>query len=154
MQILKVQLYQSTRLHLYNRPPLGQTKLKIMWSNYILTSFRSLQRNKFFVGINLVSIAIAFALCTIAWFNLQFNGDFNKAFANADIIYKVNAEKITANGQQLMGTTPLPLAAALNTDLDGVMATSYVRENQLVKVGDQLFRESVGFADQNFFKGR
>ena len=122
-----------------------------MWSNYILTSFRSLQRNKFFVGINLVSIAIAFALCTIAWFNLQFNGDFNRAFANADIIYKVNAEKITANGQQLMGTTPLPLAAALITDLDGVTATSYVRENQLVKVGDQLFRESVGFADDNFF---
>lgn len=122
-----------------------------MWSNYVLTSLRTLQRNKFFVGVNLLSIAIAFSLCTIAWFNLQFNNEFNTYFANAPAIHKVNAVKVTASGNQLMGTSALPLAAAIRTDTEGLIATSYHRQNQLIKLEDQLFSESVAFVDEQFF---
>ena len=66
-----------------------------MWSNYILTTYRTFLRNKFFVGINLLSISIAFSLCTIAYFNIQFNRDFNTYFEKADTILKVNTLKNT-----------------------------------------------------------
>lgn len=122
-----------------------------MWSNYVRTSLRTFQRNKFFVGVNLFSIAVAFSLCTIAYFNIQFNWQFNTYFANASSIHKVNAAKVTASGNRLMGITPLPLAAALNADTDGLMATSYNRQTQLVRIEDQLFRESVAFVDAQFF---
>lgn len=123
-----------------------------MWSNYVLTSLRTLQRNKFFVGVNLLSIAVAFSLCTIAYFNIQFNSQFNTFFDNAESIRKVNAAKVTANGNRLMGISPLPLAGAINADVDGLVATNYNRESQLVKIEDQLFRESVGFVDDQFFE--
>ncbi len=123
-----------------------------MWSNYVLTSLRTLQRNKFFVGVNLLSIAVAFSLCTIAYFNIQFNSRFNTFFEDAGKIHKVNAAKVTANGNRLMGITPLPLAAALNADTDGLIATSYHRESQLIKLEDQLFRESVAYVDEQFFE--
>ena len=123
-----------------------------MWSNYVLTSLRTLQRNKFFVGINLFSIAVAFALCTIAYFNIQFNHDFNSVFPEAQHIYKVNASKITAEGAQLSGITPLPLAQFMRQDIDGVVAAAYHRQGQLIKLGDQLFREQVGFAEPDFFE--
>lgn len=122
-----------------------------MWSNYVLTSLRTLQRNKFFVGVNLLSIAVAFSLCTIAYFNIQFNARFNTFFDNSETIHKVNAAKVTANGNRLMGITPFPLAAVLNGDTDGLIATSYNRESQLVKLEDQLFRESVAYVDEQFF---
>lgn len=123
-----------------------------MWSNYVLTSLRTLLRNKFFVGVNLLSIAVAFSLCTIAYFNIQFNSQFNTFFKNAGTIHKVNAAKVTADGNRLMGITPLPLAASLNADTDGLVATSYHRKSQLVKIEDQLFRESVAFVDEQFFQ--
>ena len=122
-----------------------------MWSNYILTSLRTLQRNKFFVGINLFSIAVAFSLVTIAYFNIEFNRDFNKVFADAENIYKVNASKITAEGERLMGISPLPLSQALQNDLEGVTASAYHRESSLVKLEDQLFRESVAYVEDAFF---
>ncbi|MCE7991796.1 MAG: FtsX-like permease family protein [Roseivirga sp.] len=123
-----------------------------MWSNYVLTSLRTLQRNKFFVGVNLLSIAVAFSLCTIAYFNIQFNSQFNTFFDDAESIHKVNAAKITTTGNRLMGISPLPLAQAMNADVDGVVATSYNRESQLVKIENQLFRESVAFVDDQFFE--
>jgi len=123
-----------------------------MWSNYVLTSLRSLVRNKFFVGVNLLSIAIAFSLVTIAYFNIEFNRDFNKSIEDAELIYKVNAAKVTADGERLMGISPLPLAQALQNDLEGVIATPYNRENSLVKLEDQLFRESVAYVEQEFFE--
>lgn len=122
-----------------------------MWSNYILTSLRTLQRNKFFVGVNLFSIAVAFSLVTIAYFNIEFNRDFNKVFENAHQIFKVNASKLTADGERLMGISPLPLATALQNDLEGVTASAYHRQNSLVKLEDQLFRESVAYVDDQFF---
>lgn len=123
-----------------------------MWSNYILTSLRTLQRNKFFVGVNLLSVAVAFSLCTIAYFNIQFNRDFNRFFPDAASVYKVNAQKVTAEGNRLMGTTPLPLASAIREDNPGFLTAAYQRENQLVKLEDQLFRESVAFVDPGFFE--
>ncbi|GAB5522902.1 MAG: ABC transporter permease [Roseivirga sp.] len=123
-----------------------------MWSNYVLTSLRTLLRNKFFVGVNLLSIAVAFSLCTIAYFNIQFNSQFNTFFNNAESIHKVNVAKVTADGNRLMGTTPLPLAASLNADTDGLLATSYHRKSQLVKIEDQLFRESIALTDEQFFE--
>ncbi len=123
-----------------------------MWSNYVLTSLRTLLRNKFFVGVNLLSIAVAFSLCTIAYFNIQFNSQFNTFFKDAQTIHKINAAKVTADGHRLMGITPLPLAASLNADTDGLIATSYHRKSQLVKMEDQLFRESLAFVDEQFFE--
>ncbi|OEK01124.1 hypothetical protein BFP97_06205 [Roseivirga sp. 4D4] len=121
-----------------------------MWSNYILTSLRTIKKNKLFVGINLISIALAFSLCTIAYFNVQFNSDFNTFFSKAQDLYKVNSNRLTADGTVMQGTTPLPLAQSINDDIANVKAVRYHRQNKMIKLEDQFFRQSIGFVDPEF----
>ncbi len=121
-----------------------------MWSNYILTSLRTIKKNKLFVGINLISIALAFSLCTIAYFNVQFNADFNTFFAQADQLYKVNSKRKTADGSIRQGTSPLPLSDVINKDLANVKAVRFHRQSKMIKLEDQFFRQSIGFVDPSF----
>jgi len=121
-----------------------------MWSNYILTSLRTIRKHKLFVGINLISIALAFSLCTIAYFNVQFNSDFNTFFSKAGALYKVNSNRLTAEGTVMQGTSPLPLAESINGDMANIKAVRYHRQNKMIKLEDQLFRQSIGFIDPGF----
>lgn len=121
-----------------------------MWSNYILTSLRTIKKNKLFIGINLISIALAFSLCTIAYFNVQFNADFNTFFSKAETLYKVNSQRIISDGTLRQGTTPLLLGQVINEDLANVQAVRFHRQSKMVKLGDQLFRQSIGFVDPEF----
>lgn len=123
-----------------------------MWSNYILTSLRTIKKNKLFIGINLISIALAFSLCTIAYFNVQFNADFNTFFSKAETLYKVNSQRITSDGTLKQGTTPLLLGRVINEDLANVQAVRFHRQSKMVKLGDQLFRQSIGFVDPAFLE--
>lgn len=123
-----------------------------MWSNYILTSLRTIKKNKLFIGINLISIALAFSLCTIAYFNVQFNADFNTFFSKAETLYKVNSERITSDGTLRQGTTPLLLGQVINEDLANVQAVRFHRQSKMVKLADQLFRQSIGFVDPAFLE--
>ncbi|MFY0594453.1 ABC transporter permease [Roseivirga sp.] len=120
-----------------------------MWSNYILTSIRTLGRNKVFVGINLLSIALAFSLCTIAYFNVQYNRDFNKVFSEAQYLYKINSV-IDTSSRRIQGTTPLPLSEAITKDFPEVYGLKYQQEQATVKLGDLKFRESISFIDDEF----
>ncbi len=121
-----------------------------MWSNYILTSLRTIKKNKLFVGINLISIALAFSLCTIAYFNVQFNTDFNSFFDKADKLYKVNSERKTADGSIRQGTSPLPLGDVINKDLANVEAVRFHRQSKMIKLDDLFFRQSIGFVEPSF----
>ncbi len=102
------------------------------------------------MGINLVSIALAFSLCTIAYFNVQFNSDFNTFFSKAGELYKVNSNRLTAEGTVMQGTSPIPLAESINGDMANIKAVRYHRQNKMIKLEDQLFRQSIGFVDPEF----
>lgn len=123
-----------------------------MWSNYILTSLRTIKKNKLFIGINLISIALAFSLCTIAYFNVQFNSDFNTFFSKADALYKVNSHRTISDGTVRQGTTPLLLSQVINEDIAKVKAVRFHRQSKMIKLADQLFRQSIGFIDPQFLE--
>ncbi|MEO1051003.1 MAG: ABC transporter permease [Bacteroidota bacterium] len=123
-----------------------------MWINYLKTSMRVLRQNTFFVSMNLLSIAVAFALCTIGYFNYQFNAEFNKHFKDHDKIFKVNSKKTSANGGILMGITPLPLADAVNDEFPEITAARYTADNLHFKIADELFRQRTAFVDQEFLE--
>lgn len=121
-----------------------------MWSNYILTSLRTIRKNKLFVGINLLSIGLAFSLCTIAYFNVQFNSDFNTYFPKADQLYKINSNRISAEGSILQGTSPMALSTFINNDFANVEAIRFHRVSKMIKLDDQQFRQAIGFVDPAF----
>lgn len=123
-----------------------------MWSNYILTSIRTIRKNKLFIGINLISLALAFSLCTIAYFNVQFNSDFNTFFPKASQIYKVNSHRLTSDGTLRQGTSPLLLSQVINEDMANVKAVRFHRQSKVIKLDDQRFRQSIGFVDPQFLE--
>ena len=123
-----------------------------MWSNYFLTTYRTFLRNKFFVGFNLLSIAIAFSLCTIAYFNVQFNRDFNTYFEDSHSILKVNTIKKTQEGKKLQGNSPIALKEYLDADFPNLKSARFQGMSEIVKVEDSKFKESVAYVDDDFFE--
>ena len=84
-----------------------------MWKNYFITSLRAASKNKFYIGVNLLSLAIAFSLATIGYFNFEFNDSFNTYFQEASSIYKINSHGTAENKEQI-GITPVALKGTLD----------------------------------------
>lgn len=126
-------------------------KLKIvMWKNYLLTSLRALKREKFYVIVNLLSLAMAFALCTIAFFNYMYNETYNQSFRNFDSIYKVNAIQQSATSSKDIGISPVALLESMQIELPDLKIGRYHSGVVSLKNEDEMFKEPVGFIDPAF----
>ncbi len=113
-----------------------------MWRNYFITSFRTFQRNSFFVSINVLSLGLAFSIGTIGFFNFRYNHTFNKSLENSTKVFKVIGERPDKNP---IGAVPLALANQIKTQ--GIQSFRYQREHLIVKKGDQLIRQNITFID-------
>ncbi|MEO9964544.1 MAG: FtsX-like permease family protein [Reichenbachiella sp.] len=121
-----------------------------MLRNYLLTSIRALRKEKFYVAVNLLSLAMAFALCTIGFFNLMFNYTYNKSFEGYDSIYKINAKPKSVISSKEVGITPLALAEGMTAQFSDLKIGRYHSTHLNVKIGDRFFGESSGLVDPSF----
>ncbi|MEO9804569.1 MAG: FtsX-like permease family protein [Reichenbachiella sp.] len=121
-----------------------------MLRNYLLTSLRSLRKEKFYVVINLLSLAMAFALCTIGFFNFMYNHTYNHSLNGYDSIYKVNAKPKSVTSSKEVGISPLALYDAMISQFPDLKIGRFQRGALNLKVGDKLFSESVGYVDGSF----
>ncbi len=123
-----------------------------MLKNFIITSLRYLGKNFLFVGINILGLAVALALCITAYLNNKYDTDWDKTNENYEDIYKINITKELQDRHQEYGITPTALAPLLKQDLVGVEEICrYNSENSTVKYDDKIFNKRVGFVDPNFF---
>ena len=58
-----------------------------MLKNFIITSLRYLGKNFLFVGINILGLAVALALCITAYLNNKYDTDWDKTNENYEDIY-------------------------------------------------------------------
>jgi hypothetical protein len=122
-----------------------------MFKNYLIISLRYIWKNFLFVGINILGLAVALALCITAYLNSKYDYDWNKTNANYDDIYKINITREIQDRQQEYGITPFALAPLLKQDLSGVEAVSRYRNSYSpVKYGENIFSKRIGYADPNF----
>ena len=121
-----------------------------MWKNYLLTSFRSFKKEKFYVIINLLSLAMAFALCTIGYFNYQFNATYNHSFKDYDKIFKINAIYNSITESKNVGISPLPLMESLLAQNPNFMIGRFESQRLALRLEDKLFTEAIGFVDASF----
>ena len=123
-----------------------------MFKNFLIISFRYLWKNFLFVGINILGLAVALALCITAYLNNKYDMDWDKTNANYEDIYKINITREIQDRQQEYGITPTTLAPLLKQDLSGVEeVTRYFTSYSPVKYGDKIFNKRVGYADPNFY---
>ncbi|NOQ27392.1 MAG: FtsX-like permease family protein [Bacteroidales bacterium] len=122
-----------------------------MLKNFIITSLRYLGKNFLFVGINILGLAVALALCITAYLNNKYDMDWDKTNGNYEDIYKINITREIQDRQQEYGFTPFALAPLLKQDLSGVEEiTRYRNSYSPVKYGEKIFSKRIGYADPNF----
>jgi putative ABC transport system permease protein len=101
--------------------------------NYLTTSARAFKRNPFYIGANILGMALALSISTIGYFTYRFNATFNDYFPLAGDLYKINGVR---NSQPVVGTSPAALAPALR--LSGIEAFRYHDERIAVKLENRF----------------
>jgi putative ABC transport system permease protein len=123
-----------------------------MIKNYLLITWRSMMKNKFFLFINVVGLAVAIACSIVAYFNWEFDAKFNSHHIAADKIFRVSSIREFEGRTTLYGYAPVPLGNAIRQnipDAERVVRLSWSFSN--FKVEDNLFSSELAYADPDFF---
>lgn len=118
-----------------------------MLRTQFISFIRSFKKDKFYILANVISLAIAFSLSTIAYFNYQYNNEYNHYFKNAEHLFKINQERET---QRAIGSTPAPLAEYINQQIINGKSSRYNSEHLVIKKEVDFFQQKVAFVDPQF----
>jgi len=125
-----------------------------MIKNYLLITFRNLFKNKLYIFINVVGMAIAIACCIIAYFNYDHNASFDENHVNAASIYRIGSVREFQNELTEVGYAPIGLGNAIRQnvkEVDEVVRYS-PSEGGNFQIGDNLISTDINYVDPAFFK--
>jgi len=124
-----------------------------MIKNYLLITFRSLLKNKVFIMINILGMAIAIASCIVAYYNYDFNATFDNHHANRAKIYRVNSEREFQNKLTQFGVAPMPLGDAIRQNAGDIeKVVRYSPNGANIRIGDEVFGTGLSYVDPDYFK--
>lgn len=123
-----------------------------MFKNYLILSIRYISKNSLFVGINIVGLAIAIALCITAYLNTKYDSDWDKMHENYPYIYKINITRDMQSREQEYGISPFALSHFIKQDISGIeQVCRYHSQESPVKFDEKIFNKRIGYADPNYF---
>jgi len=124
-----------------------------MIKNYLLTTFRSMMKNKLFIFINIFGMGIAIAQCITGYFAYEYDATFDRNHKNHASIYRVSATrefdgKITSHSY-----TSLPLGEIVSKTFPDVDQSSrYYHSYSNFKRDNDLFPANATYVDPDFFQ--
>ncbi|TMM52137.1 FtsX-like permease family protein [Maribacter algarum] len=128
-----------------------------MFKNHIKIAWRSLKRQPFFTFLNIFGLAIGMAGGLIIALYIHNELSYDKMFADAERIHRVNADVKFGGDESKSAETAAPMAAVLENDFSQVEMATRIRN-----LGSILIRRSntnnntkelnSAFADANFFE--
>lgn len=125
-----------------------------MLKNYLTIAFRSLWRSKVHSAINVIGLSLGIACCILIVLFVKDEWTFDTFHSKADRIYRVWGREDWGENQLFFYvSTPFPMGPALKENFPEV--EHHVRIHNIgpqVKVGENLFTESVTFAGQDFLE--
>ena len=123
-----------------------------MLKNYIIITLRNLSRNIFYVLINVIGLALALAVCIVAYLNNKYDADFDKFHLNRKNIFKVESYKPIQERPQWYGITPISLGPQVKNDISSVKEAVRIQmTSSPVKVGLKNFSKRIAWCDPAFF---
>ena len=123
-----------------------------MFKNYLILSIRYIVKNFLFVGINIIGLAIAIAICITAYLNTLYDADWDKMHENYSYIYKINITRDMQSREQEYGISPFALSHFIQQDIAGIdQVCRYVTSGSPVKLDEKIFTKRIGYADPNYF---
>jgi putative ABC transport system permease protein len=124
-----------------------------MLKNYLLITLRNMMKNKLFIFINVLGMGLAVALCIIAYLNWNFREDWDKDQHLAEKIYLVQCWHDVAGKAHRYGGAPLPLGDHIRQNINDVnKVVRFISSESNFRIGDELFRTSLAYADSLFFE--
>jgi putative ABC transport system permease protein len=121
-----------------------------MIRNYIITAFRSIQRNLSFTILNIFGLSLSIASCLVIFLIVREELGFDHFSHKADRTYR-----ITLNGLDFNSNISMAVVPAMRNDfpeLENISQVFYQREG-LVKLGQYRYMEKgFAFADDQFPK--
>jgi predicted permease len=122
-----------------------------MANHFFKTSFRSLQKNKSFVIINVAGLGVGIAACLLIFLTIHYETSYDSYHQRKDRIYRVVSEKKSrSNGaiEEYHRGVPTPMPDALRHDL-----TSFERVSMVTALGQaQIYVPGKDLADEKRFK--
>ena len=124
-----------------------------MFRNFLLITIRNLMKNRLFIFINVFGMGIAIACCIVAYFNWEYDAQFDHHHVNRFSIYRISSIREFEGESTLYGYVPLPLGAVIRQNIPDV--EKVVRMNWSYsdfKVEDNVFRSGLAYADPELFE--
>lgn len=122
-----------------------------MIKNYFLITFRSMMKNKVYLFINILGMAIAIGCCIVGYYNYDFNASFDNCHVNGKELYRVNLVREFQGKATEYGYVPMPLGVVLRENVKDVEAvTRYSNTYADVRIGDEIFDASMSYVDPDF----
>lgn len=128
-----------------------------MLKNNIKIAWRSLKKQPFFTFLNTLGLAIGMAGALLITLYIHDELSFDKMFADADRIYRINADVKFGGLPEQLGETPEPMSEALMRDYPQVELATRIRNQGSVLIRKISVKANVKelnsvFADSTFFE--
>lgn len=124
-----------------------------MLRNYLKIAFRALWRSKVHSAINVIGLSLGITSCVLITLFVYDEWTFDTFHSKADRIYRVFARENWGENQDFFyTTTPFPMGPALKENIAEV--EDYIRVVKIgtqIRVGENLFTETVTLTDRSFF---
>ncbi|HTJ49369.1 MAG TPA: ABC transporter permease, partial [Cyclobacteriaceae bacterium] len=128
---------------------------KIMLKNYFTIAFRNLSKHRFYTFINITGLAIGIASCLIITLYILQELSFDRHFAHADRIYRIDSE-INFNGNHFdLAVAPPPAASTILHDFPEVEASVNFRQwgwRRVKRTVDNIKEQYTVFGSNGIFK--
>jgi putative ABC transport system permease protein len=125
-----------------------------MKKNHLKTALRSLLKNKFYTGINIIGLAAGLATCLMILIYVVDEWNYDKFNTKADRIYRLNNEIRFGHNHGISAQNPAPMGPEIVKEFPQVEQYTRLRWHGgfLVKKGENNVQENnVAYADSTLF---
>lgn len=128
-----------------------------MLRNYLIIAFRNLLKNKVFSVINILSLSVGIACCSILALYLQDELNYDRHFEDSDRIFRVTTEIREGDAEpEILQRTSPPIAMAMAQEFAELEAATRIVnppevERHLIRYRDETFYEKTGFLVDSTF---
>ena len=84
-----------------------------MLKNYLKIAWRNLRKHKFYTFLNIFGLSLGLASCLLITLYVVDELSYDRSFANADRIYRINADIRFGGADMALAVAPDPLAFTL-----------------------------------------
>lgn len=120
--------------------------------SYLLITYRSMVKNKFFIITNVLGMGVAVAICIVSYLAHEYDATFDANHKNRNTIYRISSIREFEKKFTRFGFAPLPLADIVNKSFPDVdRSSSYLASGSNFKRDDDLFDANLSYVDPAFF---